>query len=383
MLRLLAEARRRRRRGLAGQRPRRAAERLARRTAVACTRWLAQRGQALDATAARLGLERSTLARWCRQWRHDQLALQPLGRSPAYAEPTARHAVLTLFAYLGPQVGLPALRRLFPDCPKAELVDLLARCRARYRRAGVLVHALRWVGAGRVWAVDGCDAPTPIDGCYSVILAVRDLASGALLASLPAAAEDGPALASLLEALFREHGPPLALKSDNGACRSAVVQDLLRRYGVLHLLSPPGLPPYNGAIEAGFGGLKTAAHWEAARHDRPGLWTADDLEAARCRANALHRPWGLDAPTPDDAWSERTPITTAERVALHQSLWVYRHQERQKRGARPGEPLRPPDPDALFRAALSQALIQRGYLTVRRRRIAPPLSIRFLGNISR
>ena len=130
-------------------------------------------------------------------------------------------------------------------------------------------------------------------------------------------------------------------------------------------------------------GHTASAVREAARHDRPGAWTADDLEAARCRANALHRPWGLDAPTPDDAWSVRTPITTAERVALHRTLWVYRHQVRQKRGARPGEPQQPPDPDALFRAVLSQALIQRGCLTVRRRRIAPPLSIRFLGNIAR
>lgn len=384
MLALIAESRsQRRRRGLAGQRPRRTAEHIARRTAVACALWLQRRGHGEGDAAARLGVERTTLSAWVRHWRKDQLEVQPLGRAPAHATPEVRHGVLTLFTYLGPQMGLPTLRRAYPECPKAELVDLLQRCLARYRRYGLSVHALRWHGAGRVWAMDGTKAPRPIDGKYPVILAVRDLATGNILASVPAHGEDELSVASVLEALFLEYGPPLVLKSDNGACRSAEVEKLLLRYYVLHLISPPETPRYNGQIEAGFGGLKTEAHWEAARHDRPGQWTADDVEAARRKANETHRPWGFDQPTPAEAWERRRLIEPQERLRHYLAYRAYRKEEVNKRGVLPDVPLRRAENDAIERAALSNALIDCGYLTIRTRRIAPPLSRRFVGNISR
>ena len=70
----------------------------------------------------------------------------------------------------------------------------------------------------------------------------------------------------------------------------------------LLLLSPPGLPSYNGSIEAGIGGFETRAHHESARNDRPGQWTPDDVEGARQQANQTARPFGLYGPTPDDVW---------------------------------------------------------------------------------
>ena len=51
------------------------------------------------------------------------------------------------------------------------------------------------------------------------------------------------------------------------------------------LLSPPGTPEYNGAVEAGIESLKTRAHFIAARNDPPGEWTRDDVEGPRLMAN--------------------------------------------------------------------------------------------------
>src|SRR5207249_4901795 len=130
--------------------------------------------------------------------------------------------------------------------------------------------------------------PNVIEGRYRTILAVRDLASGKILAALPSEHDDTVTTVAVLRALFRQHGPPLAIKSDNGRhFVNADVDALLAEHGVLHLRSPFYFPSYNGAIEAGIGALKIRAHFEAALHDRPGDWTLDDVEAARLRGNEL------------------------------------------------------------------------------------------------
>jgi hypothetical protein len=47
--------------------------------------------------------------------------------------------------------------------------------------------------------------------------------------------------------------------------------------------------------EAGIGGLQTRAHCEAARHDRPGEWTCDDVYAAGLLANIDLDRWSQAA----------------------------------------------------------------------------------------
>ena len=76
------------------------------------------------------------------------------------------------------------------------------------------------------------------------------------------------------------------------------------------------MPRYNGAVEAGVGQLKTRAHLIAARHNRPGRLTCDDLEGAVLLANRTLRPWGKDGPTPEERWQRREPIAGSEREAF-------------------------------------------------------------------
>ena len=83
------------------------------------------------------------------------------------------------------------------------------------------------------------------------LLVVRDLASGNVLLATPAPGESASLVVTVLASLFRWFGAPLVLKLDNGGpFITDEIKDLLRRHGVLPLYSPPGLPRYNGAVEA-------------------------------------------------------------------------------------------------------------------------------------
>ena len=365
-----------RRRGMASQAPRREAERIARRSAVAFSRWLQRRGRARDEAASRLDLAPGTLRRWERAWRTTQLRPIARGRRPAGAERDLVRAVLAAFHLLGPGIGLPTLQTLFPDVARGLLQELVERYRAVcWSKRRPLVYALRWSGPGRVWAGDLADPPTAIDGVFPHFFATRDLASSQGLAALPVPdASDAP-VAAALKALFVEHGAPLVFKSDSGSENlGADTQQVLERFGVLHLRSPAATPRFNGAIEAGIGALKVRAHYLAARDDRPGHWSCDDLEGARRLANETHRPWGKMQPTPDAAWRARTPISTEERRCFQLAVQARLADERQRRGLLPGLEPSPREQRTIERVAITRALLDLDYLHIRRRRLTLPIS---------
>lgn len=72
----------------------------------------------------------------------------------------------------------------------------------------------------------------------------------------------GPAEAVLVEAYleeaFEKHGAPLVLKHDGDVIfHDRKVQDLLERYHVVSLTSPPSYPPYNGKKERSMRDIKS------------------------------------------------------------------------------------------------------------------------------
>ena len=68
----------------------------------------------------------------------------------------------------------------------------------------------------------------------------------------------GETVALHLEQLFEQHSPPLVLKRDNGSnLNHQEVDEVLRRYLVIPLNSPPQYPPYNGGMEHAVRELKT------------------------------------------------------------------------------------------------------------------------------
>jgi hypothetical protein len=164
------------------------------------------------------------------------------------------------------------------------------------------------------------------------------------------------------------------LKSDNGPAFIADrTQSLLADWQVWHLLSPPDLPEYNGACEAGIGSMKTRTHHQAARYSRPAEWTCDDAEAARLEANETARPRGHRGPTPEQAWTARRRLTNAERTSFGAAVQRMEREERARRRIGLATPVSRITQRALNRAALTRALVARGILRFTSKRVSAPL----------
>ena len=368
-----------RRRGPAGQRCRRMQEEQLRRRAVDVCLWLQERGGTIAQAADLLNMQPRTLRQWSQDCQAEHIEVVPLGRPARRSGLEQRTAALDFLKHHGPNASLPTLQQHFPTMARAELDHL----RQRYRRVlhdryHDTVHVLHWQKPGRVWAVDFAEpsAPSselslpPVDGLFSSLLAVRDLASGCTLAWLPLPAMTTDVLLPVLGQLFARHGAPLALKSDNGsAFRAEQTLRFLEAAGVIPLFSPPHWPRYNGAIEAGICSLKMRTNLHAARQGRT-VWTFDDMSAASHEANVLARYHGR---TPSEAWLSRSAVSATERACFHLAVERERFAERVEQKIALDEPLDHWRYSAIDRQAVPRALVEHGILLYRRRRIPLPV----------
>lgn len=370
-------------RGYEAQRERREMERSVRIRAADLARRLKEAGRPRTWAATRLGVSPGALIDWHQRWEDDGLEARPRGRPIELLSRDKREQIRDMLHLLGPFEGLPVLQKRFPDVARAELEHQLRRYRDEFVGENhVDVHALKWLRAGAVWAMDFNDPPHPIDDIFKHIFKLRDLGSGNSLAWLPTYDEKAHGVCQTLEVLFRCYGAPLVVKEDNGsAFRSGEFKDLLEKWGVEFLMSPPYYPEYNGSAEAGIGTLKTYAHHEAARNDRLGEWTCDDIEAARLRANELSRPHGLRGPTPNELWDNRDPITPTERYEFRK-LVKSRHDENlAELWKEKGEEPNLSEKATARRRAVARALAESNMLSIRRRRISPPIKSKFWSRI--
>jgi transposase InsO family protein len=359
------------RRGFLGQRADRANERVIREHVVAVSQRLVEQGWTWSATAGLLRVPDRTLRDWRAGLAGPRLLdVVPLGRPAYLAPPAQRNLVIRRIDELGPAIGVPRLRNEFPHLPRVEIANLLDRFRRLWRRRHrEALMALDWSRPGAVWAIDfhGPRAQ-PVDGCFAHLLAVRDLASGQVLLWRPVADATARTTVAALQPLFVVHGAPLVLKSDNG---SAFIAEPLRKlcdnFGVKILYSPPHTPSYNGSIEATIGSLKTRTEQHAALHGHPGHWTTADTDAARRQANAVAQPHG---PSPDQAWNTRPMIAPAQRHDFFEAA-TRRFESLAQAQAEPQ------DTDAQRRAtdrdAISQVLVELGYLSITRGRYRLPV----------
>lgn len=374
----------RHRRGLKRQRRAREAERTARVSAVAHTRWLRGRGRTHRSIAERLRVSASALSHWLRRWKENRLSLRARGRPGEEIDPDLRDAIMEVFGMMGPHATVTALGDLFPQVPRNALDILLLRCRRVFQRGlSWRLRTLRWTRPGSVWGMDFTEPRAPIDGVYRHLLLVRDLASGRLLLTLPCASQSAAVTLQALRTLFLWCGKPLVLKMDNGSAFIAdEVKVFLSEKGVFPFYSPPWTPSYNGSVEAGIGALEVRAFYESARHDRPGLWTSDDVATARLQANATIRRFGRSTPTPDEDWDRREPVSVYDSLMFRLAY----DRERQRacaehdnaNGSLESHRIRA----SIDRVALTRALIERGLLLIRSRRVTPPITVRSWARIS-
>jgi len=146
-----------------------------------------------------------------------------------------------------------------------ELFQRFAGCLSRRQLAALVqddrraqLHTMKhihWLHPGLVWA---CDA-TEYGADGALIIPVQDLAARYRFRPLVCRQQEGRQIAAHLESLFRQHGPPLFLKRDNGSpFNHHAVDEVLGRFGVLPLNNPPHFPRYNGGMEKSIRDLKAA-----------------------------------------------------------------------------------------------------------------------------
>jgi hypothetical protein len=194
------------------------------------------------------------------------------------------------------------------------------------------------------------------------------------LAWLPVPDESADSTAVILDTLFHWHGPPLVMKSDNGsAFKSQRLHDLLRRWAVVALLSPPRMPQYNGSCEAGIGSMKVRTAYLAAKAGRPLHWSSDDLEAARRQANEFHRPGRPAASTPQEVWRQRSLITQPERALFAATLLASTQRMRPSLESLRERAASPPPDATSQRQAVRQTLVELGLLSITRRSLTLPI----------
>jgi transposase InsO family protein len=277
----------------------------------------------------------------------------------------------------GPRLPLAALRGAFPHVTRAELWRLLSRYRrVARRRKDQQTACLTWHVAGAVWAIDFLKPPNPVDGVAPAVLAVRDLASGYQLLWHPFENETAAVTCGALEDLFGQWGPPLVLKADNGSAFIAeATAELLNRWQVTPLFSPPRNPQYNGGCERGNGTLRTFTDEAALMDDRPSVWISQDLQRAVDIHNELLRPKRLAGATPAQVWQQRPALSAEERQQFLDCVEACRQQVLATWDRAAAVDLSRSGRAALDRLAVRDALCGLGYLTIHRRR--PPDRARF------
>jgi transposase InsO family protein len=350
---------------------------------VACYHALHDQGLTLAQCGRLFAISPRTLRSWDQECRAETLARAAIGRPAPRSAVPVRQMILNYLKATGPGVGVPTLHEHFPEVPRAEVADLLGRYRvvwrARNQSSGRVLH---WQTPGRVWAADftepsryGASAVLPpIAGCYPYVLAVRDLASGCVLAWQPLPSLTEEVTEAVLAVLFLLHGAPLVLKTDNGsAFRADGLKEFLEAFGTIPLYSPPSCPGYNGAIEATIGSLKKRTEDQAQQQGRSGLWQPDDLSAAQATANASH-PRRLNGRTPTSVWNERSRLEPLERVVFALTVGRLRMQARDDLAIDQEEELDHWRHSAVDRLAVERALVEHGHLLFTRRRI--PLTIK-------
>jgi hypothetical protein len=292
----------------------------------------------------------------------------PRGRPAIPVDPLAIATVTEVLDSHGRSIGVPTLKHLFHEVPRVALRRIREQWSSEQE---VRSCHLAWTTPGSVWSADFTEAPLPVDGVFDHVLVVRDLASHFTLLAAPCASPCADTVGFNLRWLFNQHGPPLVLKTDNGSPFIAgSTLELCRANGVVNLLSPPLTPRYNGSIEAAGGQFKARAALIARQHACVN-WTSDILESARLAANALNRPWGPSASTPDDRWGRRLPITAAQRASLatlmdrkYTDITQSIQRERLQKGL--DAEMTAACRATVARTAIRQALVELGYLQIRR-----------------
>lgn len=208
-----------------------------------------------------LGLPYATFRRWQQRWEHGQPAFSKPG--PHKVAPLHLEALRAALRHLphGRQRsrGLGRLYRQYQDQISRRQLQALTRTVRRdlAHQHQAELRRITWRVPGLVWSLDNAELAR-FSHHRLYLHQVQDLASRYKFAPWVGKQVLGETVAVHLEQLFLQHEPPLVLKRDNGSnLNQQAVDEVLVRYLVMPLNSPPYYPPYNGGMECAVRELKT------------------------------------------------------------------------------------------------------------------------------
>jgi transposase InsO family protein len=351
------------------QQERRTIESETRQGAVAYAALVVQTGGTKTEAAVDLGVSRRTL----RSWSTNPGGIELRGRPRVVLTDAQAAQVHESLDELGPQGGVETLRHLHPVVTRRNLKCLVAGYREAYiKEHGLVTEKLKWPEPGTVWTMDHTELAVPAAGGERYALSVRDLGSGLQLLWEPVQSPDAASTVRLLLDLFFKHGAPLVLKSDNGSAFIAwLTEKLLAWWNVVHLLSPPRRPGYNGVVEVGMQWLKPRTEHAARRAGHGSVLRPEDFAHACKVANEITWPERSGGKVrPIDLWESRRAMTDPLRSAFGERVAA---EERELRACLEGVPGKRELVKAR-RDAIRRALVAYGFLLVRRR----PITLREL-----
>lgn len=324
-----------------------------RRRVVAHLRGFASRRRLAD----ELALAESTVRRWAAL----PVECPKLGRPTKSASARQMTAVRSHILAIAAQASVRDLRQRFPSTPRRWLENELRRVRADLRCARREDQAvLHWHAPGTVWAADF----TMLGGVRGdSALLIRDLASGKVLHAGVSDSQQAEVVVMAMSRLIRQHGAPLVIKVDNGSAFVAdQTVDLLGRYPIAVLYSPPATPAYNGACERSVGLVKAAAA------DLEVVWPGQSLDD-RLQAGAalLARRQGRRRASPEELWARRELITDPLRDDFLMCWCQHELMERESQGIASDAELQHAQQASIGRKAIPNALCELHLLTIHRR----------------
>jgi hypothetical protein len=207
--------------------------------------------------AQRAGVAESTLRRWrSRTVRQLPVLNMPGPRKPERLDMKAlMNGMQVLHHRHYRTAGAPALWRMHEEqISRRDYYHILNRYRARLlnqERAGWWRY--QWLKVGAVWSLDDMDFGYDEAGCRLRAHDVMDIGSRYMFDPLDSETLPAEKVAVNLDGLFHENGPPIFVKSDCGSnlIVSDAVSEVLAKWTVIPLLSPPRYPQYNGVMERG------------------------------------------------------------------------------------------------------------------------------------
>ena len=211
-------------------------------------------GEAYVSVCRELGVNYANLMRWKRRQAAGETVIRQPG--PAKLAPLDQNALTQEIHRLAcgreRTHGTGTLFARHRDAiSRRDLQVLVAAVRNEVQRVEQsLARQIEWLLAAVVWSMDDAEVEAA-DGRRIHLNVVHDLGSRYTLRVLgDEKLADGPTIARNLAALFKQHGPPLFFKRDNGGnLNHAAVNAVFGEHGVIALNSPTHYPPYNGGME--------------------------------------------------------------------------------------------------------------------------------------